>query len=312
MPTIEEINKNRKKSFKKREYRPYNEQGHKIERESAHLSPSNIIHDIEPALIRNWEYHDRPENELGDIENLAKEFLEMGQQVPCIVREISHNTYKYELIAGERRWRASQQANLKLKVLIRNLTDNEAALVQISENSNRTALSDYAKGMSYARLIHQGLLNQSDLVSKLNISKQQVSRLLSFDKIPSPIIEAIGDMSQVSSRTAEQIKQLSAKDDKYIEAICHFASQIREGKVGQAKLLQLTTSYFSKDNKHPTEKIYSDSGKHLYSWRTDNNMSPSIHFPKSVASLIRNTKTDKEDLSNKLKKVIEEFMMKIP
>lgn len=312
MPTIEEINKNRKKTFKKREYRPYNEKGLHIEKDMpTHLS-SNVIHEIDPGLIKNWEYHDRPENELGDIENLSKEFLEMGQQVPCIVRQISDKKYKYELIAGERRWRAAQKANLKLKLLIRNLTDNEAALVQISENSNRTALSDYAKGMSYSRLIKQGLLSQSDLVGKLKISKQQVSRLLSFDKIPSSIIAAIGDMSQVSSRTAEQIKQLSAKDDKYIEAICHFAPQIREGKIGQAKLLQLTTSYFNKDNKDPTEKIYSESGKHLYSWRTDNNMSPSIHFPKSVASLIRNDKINKEDLSNKVKKVIEEFFMKIP
>ena len=83
---------------------------------------------------------------------MAEEFLSIGQQIPCIVRKITDSVdFQYELIAGERRWRAAQKANVLLKVLIRNLSDNEAALVQISENSNRSALSDYAKGMSYCR-----------------------------------------------------------------------------------------------------------------------------------------------------------------
>ena len=43
---------------------------------------------IDPEYIRNWELKDRPQNELGDIDSLAAEFSEIGQQIPCIVRPL--------------------------------------------------------------------------------------------------------------------------------------------------------------------------------------------------------------------------------
>ncbi|CAL7960168.1 ParB family transcriptional regulator, chromosome partitioning protein [Alphaproteobacteria bacterium] len=237
MPTIDDINKKRDtKNFKKRDYRPWDIEGSgNIQNDYSVIykqTDEDIVLSVEPQKIKNWEFRDRPENELGDIESLAIEFKEIGQQQPCIARPISdtNNDIQYELIVGERRWRAAQTAQINLKVIVKNLSDTDAAIIQASENLSRKGLSDYARGMSYAKLIDNGIITQKELTEKLSISKQQVSRLLSFSKIPQKIHNSIRDFPKVTCRTAEQIKQLSSKGENYIEAIIKFTGKIREGK----------------------------------------------------------------------------------
>jgi ParB family transcriptional regulator, chromosome partitioning protein len=214
MPKLEDINTNRdKKNFKKREYRPWNESGENIHTESTphsnyiNVTNSSDVLEVIPSKIKNWLYNDRPENELGDIESLANEFKEIGQLQPCIVRPYSGENKEqvYELIVGERRWRAATMAGVPLKVSIREISDTDAAIIQASENYNRKDLSDYARGMSYFKLIEDGIITSKKLSQSLNMSKQQISRLLSFSRIPIEIKEALGDLSKLSARTAEQI-----------------------------------------------------------------------------------------------------------
>ena len=319
MPDIKKLQLNPKKLFKKRDYRPYNLEGINLNEQfktnNIHCTQTleNVVLEVEPKKIRNWKFHDRPLNELGNISSLAKEFLSIGQQIPCVVREITgHSNFQYELIAGERRWRAAHKAGTQLKVLIRNLSDNEAALVQISENSNRSAISDYAKGLSYSKLIENNILSQSDLVEKLKISKQQISKYLSFNKIPATIRNALGDMSKISAGTAEQIKQLSIKGDDYINAIIHYAAQITEGKIGKNKLVQLVEAKINQFNNLLTsEKVYSINKHHLYTWKNDTFSVLSIHFPRNITSLIVKGQLDKNLISNSLKQLLENMLMNI-
>lgn len=259
--------------------------------------------------IRNWEYHDRPESELGDLKSLANEFKSIGQQQPCIVRCTDINDrYKYELIVGERRWRASQIANVKLKCIIKEISDSDSALIQSAENDNRKDLSDYAKGLSYSKLIDNNIITQSLLTEKLGRNKQYVSALLSYSKIPDNIINSIGDMSKVSYRTAETIKRLSSKGDDYIEAIISISSELSSGKVGANKLSLKVSNYINNSSINPqareNKKIKSEDGRHLFTWRNDNNNNPSIHFPKDITDLILNSNISIEKITDKIKKEI--------
>lgn len=198
---------------------------------------------VTPSLIKNWELKDRPDNELGNIESLALEFSEIGQQVPCIVRPINNDPiYKYELIAGERRHKASILAKSDLKVIVKNLTDAEAAIIQLSENNNRKNLSDYAKGINYAKIIDKGLLNQNDLTQKLGLNKVAISRLLSFRNIPVAVVNAIGDMTKVSARTASAIVALCNKGENYINCVINHAQSIKKGNIGHEKLIKIVNS----------------------------------------------------------------------
>jgi ParB family chromosome partitioning protein len=198
---------------------------------------SNKIHEVDPNIIFRWEGKDRPENELGNIEALATSLKDIGQQVPCIVRPIKNNKYDYELIVGECRWRASIKAKIKLKVIIKKLNDRDSSLIQAVENEQRNNLSDYAKGMSYAKKISEGLLYQKDLTNILNISKQQVTKLLSFNKIPKKLHNEIKDFRKVSARTAYEISRLGNKSKEYEDILISISDKIRDGKIGSSGII---------------------------------------------------------------------------
>lgn len=321
MPTLSDITKKREnKNFKKREYRPWNIEG--LSTSSPNITHStsvdnnitdDMILNVSPNEVLNWELHDRPENELGNIEALSEEFKVIGQQQPCIVRLLSleNNGYKYELIVGERRWKAAAKAGIPVKIVIRNLTDAEAAIIQASENLSRKNLSDYARGMSYAKLIEKGIISQKELGEKLNISKQQMSRLLSFSKLPQQLTAIIKDFSKISARTAEQIKQLTNKGNQYIEAIIHFADQLRDGKIGHEKLNLLIDKHLHSYIKYKSNKIFTSKGQHIFTWHQDNNVFISLHFSKNIGVLLKLNQEVIIQINNKLTEILEYLLSEL-
>ena len=258
------------------------------EREVSNVNTKEKITTIDPHLITNWQFSDRIEADLGDIEAFAQELKSIGQQQPCIIRPIkSSSPFKYELIAGERRWRASLFAKLELLVIIKDLTDENAAIIQISENESRKDLSDYAKGMSYARLIQNGVITQKDLIQKLGRSKQYISALLSFSRIPQKIISAIGDMSKVSHRTAEEICRLSNKGENYIEAILLITEKIKTGKYGVESIKNFIIKQVENIPEKPKkQKYYNKHGTLIFSTKETNLRLIDITLSKEISSKI--------------------------
>ena len=256
MPRVNEIIENRPTAFKKRGYRPWN-----IEGDDNHNSVSEKIN-IEERIVLldcknifNWAHNDRPNSELGDLEALAKDLINIGQQQPCIVRPFSSKPNHYELIIGERRWRAAKIAKIKLKVVIKDILDNEAALMQAAENDNRVDLSDYAKSTSFQHLITQKIITKKQLIEKLGKSKQYISCILSYSQIPDEIKHEIADFSKVSAKTAERIKQLARKGEEYRTAIISLANGIRQGNIGPKKLDELIKKILFKKNEKQNEYL---------------------------------------------------------
>lgn len=274
---------------------------------------TNSIIDLDPDQIVRWKHKDRPENELGDLTELAQTFKSIGQQQPCIVRPISSDIDKYELIVGERRWRAAQIAGLKLKVIIQDINDKTAALIQAVENEKRNDLSEFAKGMSFAEKIDLGLLNQKDLTEILGISKQQVSRLLSYRKIPKELFSAIGDFQKVSARTAYELVRLSSKGDEYVEILIELADKIRSGKCGHKSINNEINNVLEnkKNIINSNQKVFNVDGRHLFTWRLDNNSTPSIHFPKDIVKLINSDIINIQDLTQEIKECIAKKLAEI-
>ena len=286
----------------KRENSKSNSAGQKIKSD---VNGNNIFL-IEPDKIINWEFHDRPYNEMGDIDSLAEEFLDIGQQQPCVVRyargENKLAGYIYELIIGERRWRAAGKAGIKLKCIVRDINDVDAALCQSAENNNRQNLSDYAKGMSYAKLIDNKVLKQSEIVKKIGIPKINLIRLLSFKKIPVEITKEISDFTKITARTAYELYILSQKSPEHIDAIILLAHKIREGKIGCATIVREVNKIIKGDKSLSNcEKIFSNDGRHLFTW-SDN----SIRFPKSI-----NLSACHNDIKKSIKSAIEKHLQKL-
>jgi ParB family chromosome partitioning protein len=270
---------------------------------------------IPTSDIQNWEFHDRPESELGDLQSLADEFIKIGQKQPCLIRPTQKGSkQKYELIIGERRWRAAKLAGIKLKVIIDdNLTDTDAALAQAAENDNRVNLSDYAKGISFSKLIQDNIIQQKDLIEKLGKSKQYISALLSFSKIHPDLILAVKDWSNVSARVAEKIKQLCNKGEEHLKALINISDKIKTGKIGEKAIErliseQLTSAATPYDN---NKKILSRDGRHIFTWRTDNNLLPSIHFPKQINDLFQDNKISMDEFTENMKSSLEGMLKKL-
>ncbi len=240
------------------------------------------ISEINVKSIIRWKHKDRPKNELGNIEELAQTFKEFGQQQPCIVRPYKNSSDKYELIVGERRWRAAEILQIKLKVIIKNIDDHTAALIQVIENDKRKGISDYAKGMSYADKIEKGLLKQKDLTMKLGISKQQVTRLLSYKKIPLLLFESIGDFQKVSSRTAYDLSRLGNKSKEHLSILIELSDKIRSGKFGFQRISNEINKRLTPPLLEKNGKILKGNEDNLFSWKMEKNKNISILFSKNI------------------------------
>ena len=272
-----------------------------------------LIKEIEPSLIDRWVHKDRPENELGDIEELAETFKQIGQQQPCIIRPSQQKNGRFELIVGERRWHAAEMIGVKLKVIIKDIDDHIAALIQAIENEKRQDLSEFAKGMSYADKINKNILSQKDLTEILGISKQQVTRLLSYKKIPESLFIAIKDFRKVSSRTAYEIARLANKSEINTNILIEIAERISEGKIGANTIEKFIEKRNLEGLATPlkNKKITSKDGRHLFTWRLDNNTTPSIHFPKEIIKLLNNNLINIDELTNGLRDHIVKTLEKI-
>lgn len=261
---------------------------------------------LDPIQISLWKYKDRPANELGDLNLLAKKLVEIGQQQPCIVRPHKEKKGKFELIAGERRWRASKIANINLKVIIKDLDDHEASLVQEEENYS-TPLSDYARGMHYSRIMEDNIITFTQLTEKLGISKQKLSRLLSFSQIPSDVVSAIGDMSRISAGTAEKIKQLCNKGIEYKERIIWLSDKIREKELGHEKLNLLVERHLNNEKNNNYKKTYKLNDT-LSLKLSINNSGSNIKLDNYIIKSVKKSIISKEDLLAKMREVLDDIL----
>jgi ParB family chromosome partitioning protein len=265
----------------------------------------NAIISLDPNKISLWKYKDRPANELGDIDLLAKKMKDIGQQQPCIVRPSGINKDYYELIAGERRWRASIKASINLKVIVKNLTDNEAAIVQDEENYHNP-LSEFAQGMSYANQIKDGILKQVDLIDKIGITKQKLSRLLSFSQIPTDVSSAIGDLRKVSSGTAEKIKQLCSKGEEYKNCIIELSEKIRSGKLGHEKLSKIIEEKLYSIPKIKVKNIYDNEGILLFKIKKSRTNDIIINIKSDIICSLKGKLLNNQFISDKIMEVLQD------
>ena len=98
------------------------------------------------------------------LRELADSIKAQGLIQPIVVREVNSNAqFKYEIIAGERRWRASKMAGLKtVPVVIKNVDDQTAMAMALIENLQRENLNSHEEAEGLARLIEEHNLTHSD------------------------------------------------------------------------------------------------------------------------------------------------------
>jgi len=125
-----------------------------------------------------------------ELQDLANSIRQHGVVQPVVVRQSDGN--RFEIIAGERRWRAAQLAGLSdLPVLIRNVDDRTALEIAIVENVQRADLNPLEEAEGYEQLIAEHGYTQNDLGDIIGKSRSHVANSLRLLKLPSPVRDLV-------------------------------------------------------------------------------------------------------------------------
>jgi ParB family chromosome partitioning protein len=125
-----------------------------------------------------------------DLQDLASSIRQHGIVQPVVVRPVSEG--KFEIIAGERRWRAAQLAGLnEIPVLIREVDDRTALELAIVENVQRADLNPLEEALGYEQLIAEHGYTQNDLGEIIGKSRSHVANSLRLLKLPSLVRDMI-------------------------------------------------------------------------------------------------------------------------
>jgi ParB family chromosome partitioning protein len=155
----------------------------------------------------------------GDLEDLTQSIREHGIVQPVVVRPAKDSPGHYELIAGERRWRAAQRAGLAtVPVIVREVDDRVALELAIIENVQRADLNPIEEGMGYQQLIDDHEYTQADLAQVIGKSRSHVANTLRLLKLPDSVRDMItnGSLSAGHARTLITAEDPSALAEKII------------------------------------------------------------------------------------------------
>ena len=154
------------------------------------------------------------------LEELTNSIREQGVIQPIIVRPDKTNDGKYEIIAGERRWLASQNAGLhEIPVVILDVDDNKSLEFAIVENVQRQDLNPIEEAKSYQRLINDFNYNQEKLSKFIGKSRSYIANSLRLLGLPEEVLAMLvsGSLSAGHARTLIGLNNASEIGKKIIK-----------------------------------------------------------------------------------------------
>jgi len=174
----------------------------------------------------------------GELDELAQSIRDKGLLQPLVVR--SRPDGEYEIVAGERRWRAAQRAGLhEVPVLIRELSDGEALEIALIENIQRTDLNPLEEARAYSLLIDRFAYTQQQLAESIGKSRSHITNTMRLLSLPEKVRADI----ESGKLTAGHARTLVATDnpEALAEQIIALGMSVRQAeglaraKTGRAK-----------------------------------------------------------------------------
>lgn len=163
------------------------------------------------------------------LHELAASIREHGVLQPILVRPLGEN--RYQLIAGERRWRASREANLAtIPALVEEIDDDTALEISIIENLQREDLSPLEEATMFDRMVHEHGYSIRKLAEKLGKDKGYLENRLRLADAPEEIRELVSLRKDTVSHAYELLKVADPKKRKKL------AAQVASGELSLVKL----------------------------------------------------------------------------
>ena len=228
--------------------------GEKSQKEST----STEINRLPLTALQAGKYQPRQKMEAGALQELAESIREQGVMQPLLVRLVG--TGKYEIIAGERRFRAATIAGLtEVPVLVSGANDQAAAAMALVENMQREDLNPLEESQGLARLIEEFGFTHEQAAKAVGKSRSAITNLLRLAQLAKPVQAMLlaGDIdmgharallplpgaSQVALAQRIAAQGLSVREAERMSA----ALAIAGGQIGDKKAKSSTTSGVSRD-----------------------------------------------------------------
>jgi ParB family transcriptional regulator, chromosome partitioning protein len=178
------------------------------------------------ALMQAGAFQPRRDVHAQPLEELAASIRASGVIQPIVVRPLPAGTpgeARYEIVAGERRWRAAKLAGLAdIPVIVRQLSDKEAVAVALIENIQREELTSAEEARALKRLIEEFSLTHHEVAQTIGRSRAAVSNLVRLLELPESVVALI-DSKVLSMGHARALLGLGEDADRE-----HFARQVVE------------------------------------------------------------------------------------
>lgn len=225
------------------------ERAQNIERQ---LAEGQMIVELDPGQVDNSFINDRLGIDQDELEVLVEQIRDHGQQVPILVRPHPKDNGRFQVAYGHRRLAASRQLGVKVRAVVRELTDDQLVVSQGQENNARTNLSYIERALFASRLDSRGFSREITMAA-LGVDKAALSKMLTIMRqVPMDLIVAIGaapeigrrrwlelgehaercDIAAVLARLAQADAQRQTSDQRF-----HLALSTVTGKIAASKTI---------------------------------------------------------------------------
>ncbi|MBC6440643.1 MAG: ParB/RepB/Spo0J family partition protein [Rhodospirillales bacterium] len=149
--------------------------------------------------LRPGRFQPRTRFDERELDNLAASLTASGMMQPIVARPVPGEHNAYEIVAGERRWRAAQKARLHdVPVIVRKLSDREVLELGLIENLQRQDLGPLEEAAGYERLRKEFALTQMDIATMVGRSRAHVANMVRLLGLP-PAVRRLLDLGRISA-----------------------------------------------------------------------------------------------------------------
>ncbi len=202
--------------------------------------PGEVLRKLPVKQLQPGKYQPRREMDPAKLDELAESIKAQGVIQPILVRQLA--TDSYEIVAGERRWRASQLAGLdEVPVVVRELEDRTVIAMALIENIQREDLNPLEEAEALQRLISEFTLTHAEAAQAVGRSRAAVSNLLRLLELPVAIRVLLESrrlemgharaLLTLAPELASKLAQEAADQGWSVREVEHRAQQFAAGKV---------------------------------------------------------------------------------
>jgi ParB family transcriptional regulator, chromosome partitioning protein len=208
--------------------------------------PTKVMRTIPVAFLRPNRFQPRKSFAQEELNDLANSIREKGVLQPILVRPVAGEANAFEIVAGERRWRAAQLAKLHdVPVVVREMSDGESLELAIIENVQRADLNAIEEAAAYHELMDRFGYTQEKLAQEVGKSRSHVANTLRLLKLPESVKAMIRDgrLSAGHARTLIGAADPEARAQAIVEA----GLNVREAEAKAKRKPDATPHVSSKD-----------------------------------------------------------------